>query len=603
MKKLLLLLALTTALPVGLLAQQADLELLKTKKSPFFGACQHGITRAGDNRQGVTATLQYVQLPDMKTPRDEHQTFVVGHCLVVVGGHNNGLKRIGTAEVIDVSFTSSGWKQYEMKNVHDGAFAVRQRLNLSTSPSTGYLIGGGFEEDGYRGRIAATSKPIYIFSDNIMGFNNGPKLSTPRAQASGIYVNGKTYVSGNLNGDDSTMEVLEEGSNKFTPVGKTTGRCKPYMFADNLGRVMSMSPSKNDGDNMEFYTDEDGQQMLLGDLYDPSTGQTRLIGWADFKPGNVPLFLPADAKSEDYAVINDEDGCHYYFILTRNGDGCLLYTFCMENMGIDKADDFDIPKTDKGTGEEIHWRGSVIANQKRKELYMVGTSGINTSNVTLHIISMNYETGDWTIASAGGFKHNLRTASWTLLNDGRLACTGGGNYDSIGSQATAYIFNPPVAGTTKVAEPDDNGEGGESSEGGLCVVVENTNGEKVRYLLEEEPRFYMKGETVTVVTPKVTIDYQADDIARVYIEDYTSTDIDISELPTLKEGSMSIEAGRIVITGLESGETATVYQLSGTPVTTAKADQAGRIVISIDGTPGKVSIIKTKHQSFKIIRK
>jgi uncharacterized surface anchored protein len=101
----------------------------------------------------------------------------------------------------------------------------------------------------------------------------------------------------------------------------------------------------------------------------------------------------------------------------------------------------------------------------------------------------------------------------------------------------------------------------------------------------------------------VTIDYQTDAIARVYLENNATVDIDDSKLPTLKEGSMSFEAGRIVITGLEPGETATVYQLSGSPVASAKADPEGRIVISIDGTPGKVSIIKTKHQSFKIIRK
>ena len=58
-------------------------------------------------------------------------------------------------------------------------------------------------------------------------------------------------------------------------------------------------------------------------------------------------------------------------------------------------------------------------------------------------------------------------------------------------------------------EPEGSGEVGE----GLCVVVECTNGEKARYLLEEEPRFYMKGETVTVATTKVTIDYQTDAIA------------------------------------------------------------------------------------------
>jgi hypothetical protein len=121
--------------------------------------------------------------------------------------------------------------------------------------------------------------------------------------------------------------------------------------------------------------------------------------------------------------------------------------------------------------------------------------------------------------------------------------------------------------------------------------------------LEEDPRIYMKGETVTVTTSKVTIDYQTSDIARVYLENSGTTDINVSELPALKEGNLSIEAGRIVITGLDPGETATVYLLSGTPVASAKADQEGRIVISIDGTPGKVSIIKTKHQSFKIIRK
>ena len=107
---------------------------------------------------------------------------------------------------------------------------------------------------------------------------------------------------------------------------------------------------------------------------------------------------------------------------------------------------------------------------------------------------------------------------------------------------------------------------------------------------------------MTVTTTKLTIDYQAEAIARVYLEN-NATDIDVSQLPALKEGSLNVEAGRIVITGLEAGETATVYQLTGTPVATAKADQEGRIVISIDDTPGKVSIVKTKHQSFKIIRK
>lgn len=590
----------TTALPTGAVAQATDEEPEKVSilKSERIGR-QDAVTRSA-GREGVTATLQYVQLPDMKKPRYGHQTFVNNGYLLVVGGQTTGGILTSTAEKIDFTSSDSKWEPLDLQKPHYGAFAVKRRISngsaITTTATTQYVIGGGLANVGGLESITATDVP-YHFLGKIISFANGPKLSTPRAFAKGIYVNGKTYVSGNYYGDDSTMEVLEEGVTGFNPVGKTSGRMKPYMFADSLGRVMVTSPNDNYDRVAEFYTDEKGNQMLIGDLYDPSTGQTRRIGLRDFTPKNLPMLLPDDAKSEDYRVTYD-NGSHRHFILTCSIDGdYMLHNLNMEDLMLGFFDDFEIPSKDKATGLDITWRGSVIANQKRKEVYLIGTSGPMT-NQTLHIISFSYRTLDWTIASASGFKHDMLTAAWTLLNDGRLACTGGGGGINIDAFASAYIFNPPVAGTTEVVKPDDNGESGE---GGLCVVVENTNGEKVRYLLEEDPRFYLKGQTVTVVTSKVTIDYQTDDIARVYLEDYTPTDI--NELPTLKEGSMSIEAGRIVITGLESGETATVYQLSGTPVTTAKADQEGRIVISIDGTPGKVSIIKTKHQSFKIIRK
>lgn len=414
--------------------------------------------------------------------------------------------------------------------------------------------------------------------------------------AKGIYVNGKTYVSGNWRSDDSTMDMLEQGASEFKPVGQTRGHCKPYMMADSVGRVMVLSSYDNYGEISPFYTDKNDNKMLLGDLYDPVINRNRLIGLTDFTPRRLPMMLPDDAKSDDYHVTYN-DGSNRYLMLVRVDDTyTLLYYMNMDDLSFGVFD-FDIPSKDTGTGLDITWRGSVIANKNREEIYLIGTSGPAT-NQTLHIISFSYRTLDWTFASASGFKYDMLTASWTLLKDGRLASTGGCAANGE-AQTSVYLFNPPVAGTTEVAEPDDNDEGGE----GLCVVVENTNGQKVRYLLEEEPRFYLRGQTVTVTTTKVTIDYQADDIARVYLEKNASTGIDFSELPALKEGSLSIEAGRIVITGLEAGESATVYQLTGIPEATAKADQEGRIVISIDDAPGKVSIVKTKHQSFKIIRK
>ena len=85
----------------------------------------------------------------------------------------------------------------------------------------------------------------------------------------------------------------------------------------------------------------------------------------------------------------------------------------------------------------------MLTNEARKELYLIGASGAVT-NQTLHVVSLNYTTDEWTIASASGFRHNMLSASWTLMNDGRLACTGGGIKDNTDAQTAAYIFTPTL---------------------------------------------------------------------------------------------------------------------------------------------------------------
>lgn len=194
-----------------------------------------------------------------------------------------------------------------------------------------------------------------------------------------------------------------------------------------------------------------------------------------------------------------------------------------------------------------------------------------------------------------------RQGHQTIPTDGGLMVVGGHSTGYINTTfgqelSRAYVFNPPVAGTASPA-PDGGGEAGDH------VVIESTNGETVSFLLSEDPHFKFIGQTVTVTTAEVTIDYQAEEIARVYLTKDSPSGIDISELPAKKDGKLSIEAGHIVITGLQAGEPASVYQLTGVLSTTKKADQEGRLVISIDDLPAKVCIIKTKHQSFKIIKK
>ena len=544
----------------------------------------------------MTATLQYVQLPDMKKPHQGHQTFIFNHRLYVVGGSTTGHERTATAEFIDYTNSTPYWSVYETQNAHNGACIVKRRRGDNALPTTGYLICGGFSQDNGTGQIAETCAPYYLIGNTIYGFVNGPRLSTPRAMAKGIYVKRKTYISGNYLGDDSTMEVLEEGASEFKPVGKTRGYYAPYMFADSLGRVTVMSRLDNYGKAIDYITYEDGNQILLADRYDPSNDEMGNVGFP-FTPQNFPMLLPVDAKSSDYSYVDNDH--HISFILSQeltqdNDIRYWLNRLDMDDKTMPRYNNFIIPTKYAATGQYITWRGSVIVNSDRQEVYLIGASGPE-ENQTLHVISFNYNNENWTMATAGGFAQDMLSSSWTLLGDGRLACTGGYiNTTTDQEHARAYIFNPPVAGES-YAEPVD--------EVVDHVVIENTNGETVSFLLSEDPHFKFNGQTVTVTTDDVTIDYEAEEIARVYLTKSIPTGIDISELPANKEGKLSIEAGRIVITGLQPSESANVYQLTGVLAATMKADQEGQLVISIDDMPAKVSIIKTKHQSFKIIRK
>lgn len=274
MKKLLLLFAWMMALPVTVQAQASEQEPLIVEISPLSGARQRAANQV--TYRGVKTTLQYEKLPDMKTPCYGHQTFVYSSKLWVAGGFTAADQLTSAAESIEYGSENPYWLRIDMGSAYGRSFAVKRRLSEDSSISSSWVIGGGQLDEGSLVRSSDTSVPTFIFTGAIVGFKNGPKLSTPRSMAKGIYVNGKTYVSGNWRSDDSTMDMLEQGASEFKPVGQTRGHCKPYMMADSVGRVMVLSSYDNYGEISPFYTDKNDNKMLLGDLYDPVINRNRL---------------------------------------------------------------------------------------------------------------------------------------------------------------------------------------------------------------------------------------------------------------------------------------------------------------------------------------
>ena len=374
---------------------------------------------------GAVATLQYERIADMKTARMGHQIFPSGNGFVVVGGHTTNFELTKTAEL----YENGQWKDISISNPHDGAFTV-------TLSDGRVMVGGGFSSKNGVGQ----SKVTDIYDPKTKSFTAGPDMTVARAYCKAVAVGNKVYVSGNWYADDKVMDCYDGSS--FKAVGDMDDRSNPYLFYDKENNVYSVSPCGIKGADFGFYTDPDGNKALSGDVYVPSENKTYYYRFWFYSEW-VPLSLPTEARVEDNAYTYEGD--HYFVVLTKNGDQYLLTEPCADLGKTFVYNKFDIPSRHPVTNAVINYRGTVYSNEAKGEYYLIGSSG-TVPNQTVHIISYNYSTGNWTIASAGGFTYDLMSGGWTLLKDGRLACTGGGIDSNFNAQKYAYLFTPPTAG-------------------------------------------------------------------------------------------------------------------------------------------------------------
>lgn len=549
---------------------QADKKPMPNGVSKLTASRLHRAPRAAEG-QGVTAKLKYEKIADMTVARMGHQVFPSGDGFVVVGGRTTGFQLTRTAEL----YQNGSWQSLSIGSAHDGAFSVR--LNDGR-----YMVGGGFSRGGGNGQSQATD----IYDPTSHTFSAGPQLTTARAQSMAINVGGLVYVSGNWYASDPTMDCYN--GTAFTAVGDMDGRSNPYMLANQAGEVLVFSGYNTEGKDFGYYTFDDGSQNLLGDSYSPATGKTKYLA-LPFSPQAALMPLPDDARPSDYRIY--EDGINYYMILTRTSNGYQLYMIDMENLKFYLYNTFNIPTTDTATGAAITWRGSVLVNQQRQELYLIGTSGPAT-NQTLHVISLNYISDEWTIASATGFRHNLLSASWTLLADGRLACTGGGIYDNTDAQRTVYIVTPTVAGQSDdTPTPPANGP---------RLVVWLKSGEKVVYELAESPITTFSGSQLVISTVKTTATYERKNVLRYTYEDVFYSGIDLQ--PGERRVQVNRDGDEVSFYGLPAGTVASVYAVNGMLVKQLTSAEGQPLTVSLRNHPNGVYIVKAGTETIKVMK-
>lgn len=132
------------------------------------------------------------------------------------------------------------------------------------------------------------------------------------------------------------------------------------------------------------------------------------------------------------------------------------------------------------------------------------------------------------------------------------------------------------------------------------IVIETAGGQRTEYALTETPKLTYDGNTVTLTTTKVRVDFTASNIVKVMLTDISSTGIDDVES---SRGDIQLSNDEVRMSGLVAEESVTLYNVNGVLLSSWKATSTGELTISLSDLSRGVYIIKANHQSFKVTRK
>jgi len=119
--------------------------------------------------------------------------------------------------------------------------------------------------------------------------------------------------------------------------------------------------------------------------------------------------------------------------------------------------------------------------------------------------------------------------------------------------------------------------------------------------LADNPKLVFDGQTVTLTTDKVRVEYKPSELVKVTpVELGSQTGIEQIETET---GAIKLESDFVRLSGFAAGETVRVSSISGSQTAAYQIASDGSLVIPLSSLPSGITVIKVNQQSIKIIRK
>ena len=132
-----------------------------------------------------------------------------------------------------------------------------------------------------------------------------------------------------------------------------------------------------------------------------------------------------------------------------------------------------------------------------------------------------------------------------------------------------------------------------------CVVVETMDGERMEYLLSDNPRIVHHDGLVTLATNSVNVDFPTSNVLKVYLSD-TATRISHAKKA---EGEICLQENAVLLKEFSANESVHFYSSDGRLLWKQVTDSNGRLTVSLSSLQQGIYILKTNHQTLKISRK
>ena len=364
-------------------------------------------------------------LPDLSSARSAHIQIVTSpNQFTVIGGHVNGFDMTKNAEIYNSS--TKAWTTTPAVDFRDMSFVAK--LNNGK-----YLIGGGCSSPLGVGQLATSE--IYDPANN--SFTAAANMNVARTNVSAATLkDGRVLVVGNWYNTADNAEVYDPVANTFTLTGAClVARALPVIIPTNDGGAIVCGGLGIHGGTPGAYNFEKYNPVtnsfseLTHTLFDGETSWD--IGC--YMPTLTQQYQLPDGK---YAILV------YNTVLTL----ARLISIDPATSQIQEiVTQKPIPIADE-TNPDIKFgcARTLLIDQTHKLIHIIqqASNPAKTNEMILRLVTINLQTGSVNSSKMEGFDYSIVSSNVSLLEDGRILCSGGNKYDNFTLSPKACIITP-----------------------------------------------------------------------------------------------------------------------------------------------------------------